>query len=330
MRYRSLLGTIVLVLSMGGACSSDEVATVPYDTTYVAPVIDYDTAAESALWYDAYYDPFTGYVVAQVVAGSDDAGSGADGSAEGGAEAGLDAGGASGKRFPRPLSGLLGAWHAVLRADCVPMVASDDNDHDGVPASYTAVFNCPNQTVGDRTSSVTGSIAISDDDDNAKNSGFKVTFTDFTVTTMVNGRFRMRTLNGTAMLMPLDGGAFESITNLTLAFDFSDQDSAHLRGTYTTMGKGTYTPDSSNDIFASGTVMFSGTATLTRMTDDASQSRTVTRQTQPQLHWNRDCRKQNPDAAGFDAGTLVYRDEQGSTVQLQFNGCGSPTVTTSG
>jgi len=301
-------------------CSSDESGVTTTNGTYVAPVADFDVTSDSALWYDGAYDPVTGVVIAQITPTPGDGGI---------VDGGLFDGGTLSSRLPRPLSGLFSAWRVIIPASCVPAMSIVDNDQDGIPASYNAAFNCANQTVGTRTVSVTSTVLVADADDSLKPSGFTVTFSNFTVSTSDSGVSRVRTLNGTASLTPTGVGSFQSATNLTIVFNFADPNGAASQGTYTQMGQGTYTADPSagTDVFASGMVNLLGTGTLNRSFNGSQQSRTVTRSTNPQLHWNRSCRAQNPDSFGYDSGTLVYQDNQGSKVQLQFNGCGAPTAT---
>ena len=67
MRYLSSLGLTASVLAVFAACSSDEGAVVTSPGTYMAPVADYDTALDAAMWDSAVYDPILiGIVVAQV------------------------------------------------------------------------------------------------------------------------------------------------------------------------------------------------------------------------------------------------------------------------
>src|SRR5262249_45629460 len=153
---------------------------------FVAPIADYGYVYDSAMWYDGAYDPLTGVYIGQITpgdAGVSDAGV-------------LDAGAVVPTRIlPRPLNGILGAWRVLVKGNCIPSTAFVDNDGDKVPASYTATFNCPNQVVGDKTTSITGTVTIADSDDNSKVSGFTITFTDFKVVTVVGNRTRTRTTN---------------------------------------------------------------------------------------------------------------------------------------
>jgi hypothetical protein len=321
MRYKCLLGAAALLVAAAG-CGSDNPDVVATSGAFVAPLADFDWAYDYSLWYNGLYDPFTGVFVAQIYPG--DAATTVD------AGVAVDAGAVVPTRtLPRPLSGIFAAWRVLVTTSCIPSTPFVDNDQDGVPASYTATFNCPNQVVGDRTSTVTGTVSIADADDNSKNSGFTITFTNFNVTTIVGGRTRSRTVNGTAILTPV-GGTFQGATNLTTVFDLTDSNGDRAQGTYAAVEQGTYTPDASAgvDLFASGTVNLLGTGMLSRVVNGVTQTRTVTRQTNPQLHWNRGCKAQNADSLGYDAGTLLYQDNQGSELQMQFNGCGNPKITT--
>ena len=317
MRKRSMQTVFASLLGLVSGCADEVVTTYPYYyDSYLYPVADY-AYVDTSLWYDGYYDPYIGYLTI-TPPGTDKA----RGTPDGGQK----------RAFPRPLNGVFSMWRAMLRPDCAPAVEWIDLDEDGVPATYDATFACTDVTVGDRTSSVTGMVSIHDTDDSAKRSGYTVTFTNFTVTTSAGSLARTRTLNGTASLMPNDAGGFEATTNLDVVFDIADSGRTRIQGTYTSMNQGTYTPDANagDDILASGNVVLSGTGTLTRMFANMGQSRTLTRATPAPLHWNRDCRVQNPDSSGFDSGTIVFQDNMQNKLQLQFNGCAAATITTGG
>jgi hypothetical protein len=317
MRNRSVLPIIASLLSLVGGCADDVVSTPYYYDAYLWPVVDYGYV-DSALWYDGYYDPYIGYVP---LTSSPPGVALASGALDSGVQA---------KLLPRPLNGLLATWRAVLRPECVPNVETVDYDEDGIPASYEANFNCVDQTVAERTSSVTGTIAITDGDDNAKLSGFMVTFKNFSVATTVGGSTRTRTLDGTANLMSSGSGMFQTDTALTVMFDFADEGVTRTQGSYSALNQGTYTPDADagDDVLAGGSITLSGTGMLTRSVGNATQTRSVTRQTNPPLHSTRACRTQYPESAGFDSGTVVFQDNNGSKIQVQFNGCGNKIITT--
>ena len=317
MRKRSMQFVVASLLGLVGGCADETVTTYPYYyDAYLYPVVDYGYV-DSVLWYDGYYDPYIGYPTAPLPGTNN-----VHGTPDGG----------HAMAFPRPLNGVFSTWRVVLGHDCAPAVQWVDIDEDGVPSNYDATFACTDQTVGDRTSSVTGMVSIHDADDSARRSGYTITFTNFTVATTVGGLVRTRSLNGTASLMPNDAGGFQTSINVDFAFDLNDAGRSRIQGTYTTMSQAMYTPDptAGDDVFASGTVTLTGTGTLTRMYAGTGQSRTLTRETPTPLHWNRDCRMQNPDSTGFDSGTVLFRDNQRSRVQVQFNGCAAGTISTGG
>jgi hypothetical protein len=318
MRYMCLLGAAALLVAAAG-CGSDDPEVVATSGAYVAPLADYDYVYDYSLWYDGVYDPLTGVYIGQVNPG------------DAGVEAGvLDAGAVVPTRtIPRPLNGILGAWRVLVQSSCIPEMPFVDNDGDKVPASYTATFNCPNQVVGDRTSTITGTVTITDADDNSKVSGFTITFTNFKVVTVIGNRTRSRVTNGTATLAPV-GNSFQSMINVTVAYDLTDSNGNSAVGTATIANQGQYTPDASvgSDTFAMGAVNLTGQTVLQRVINGATQSRTVTRQTNPQLHWNRSCKTQNAESLGYDSGTLLYQDTQGSQLQITFDGCKNPKIDT--
>jgi hypothetical protein len=321
-----MLGVTVALVGVLAACSSDEGTVVTAPGTFMAPVVDYDTVVDAAMWDEALYDPILiGIVVAQVTP-SDGGVADAEVPAEAGAA--VDAGvPVVSRRIPRPLSALLAAWAARVTSDCVPMTAFTDGDQDGIPLTYTASYNCTNQVSGSRTTTVTGAVTITDADDNSALGGMSIVFNNFVVNTaIIDGDSRSRTLNGSISMLP-SAGTFVTSRNLSLAFDFAAKSGNRAQGTHVMAEQATYTPDPGlTDPFASGSVNLSGQGTLSRVFQGVNESRIVTRTTNPALHWNRSCRAQDPTAAGFDAGTLIYTDDKAGTFRLAFSGCGAPTA----
>jgi hypothetical protein len=322
MRYHSSIG-LAASLAVLAACSSDEGAVVTAPGTYMAPVADYDTALDTAMWDEAFYDPILiGIVIAQVTPGD----------AEVVEDAGVDAGADAGvvpvtRRIPRPLSALLATWGARVSSACVPSVAFVDADQDGIPLSYTANYNCVNQVSGPRTSTVTGTVIITDADDNSPTGGMSIVFTNFVVNTSIsNGDSFARTLNGSISMLP-QAGTFVSQRNLTIAFDFKDKNGNEAVGTHVMSEQAVYTPDPGlTDPFTSGSVNLTGQGTLSRVFQGVNESRVVTRSTNPPLHWNRSCRATDATSSGFDSGTLIYTDDQNGVFRLVFKDCGAPTA----
>jgi hypothetical protein len=287
----------------------------------MAPVADYDTNLDAMMWDTALYDPILiGIVVAQLT--PSDSGI-VDAAVE--VDAGVPPVTAT---IPRPLGALLAAWGARVIASCVPTVQFTDNDMDGIPLTYSATYNCSNLVSGTRTTTVTGSVIITDADDTNPLGGMAMVFSNFVVNTAItNGDSRSRTLNGSISMLP-SGATFVTNRNLSLAFDFLDKSGNRATGTHVMAEQAIYTPDAGlTNPFASGTVNLTGQGTLSRAFQGVNESRIVTRATNPLLHWNRSCRAQDPTNSGFDAGTLIYTDDKGGIFRLVYSGCGSPTAT---
>jgi hypothetical protein len=285
-------------------------------------------------WDYGYYDPYYIYaVVGQVIEGGDGGllEGGKLGIADGGIGGGKTADGGSSiaSRLPRSLGALLSAWGARIRQDCPPMTQFVDNDGDGIPASYNATFNCQNETFGDRVTTVTGSVTVSDSSDSSVTAGLLITFTDFLVNVVKSdGSDRSRTLNGTVTFAPSDDGTYQGTHDLTIAFSFADPGQSPVQGTFVSHGTAVYTPDAgATDPFAAGMVDLSGQGTLTDNFSGLSTAHMITRSTNPPLHWNRSCRTSNANAIGFDSGTIVYSADNGNTLHVAFNGCSTPAIT---
>jgi hypothetical protein len=320
--YRlSLIGAASVIAA---ACSS-ETGTTAATTSYVVPAWDTTVGLDSYYWDYGFYDPYYIYElvgIGQIYGG--------DGGITTLVDSGvLDGGLVSQSRIPRPLGGLFAAWGARIAANCAPQTDFVDADGDGIPASYNVTFNCTNQVSSDRTTTVTGTVAITDTNDASVTGGFSATFTNFVVNVVRNdGTTRNRTLNGTTTFAPGLNNTFQGTRNLTIAFVSQDPNQTQITGTLVSQETATYTPDSTaTDPFAAGTVSLAGTSTLTRSFQGSNVTRVVTRSTNPNLHWNRSCRTQNALSSGFDSGTLIYRDDAGSTATIVYSGCGTPSVT---
>ena len=324
-----LLGIVGLAIC-GAACSSTSTTTPT--SSYVAAV-PYTTGYDYMLWdygvYDTYY--FYSLVsVDQILPGVD------GGLFDGGLfDGGLigDGSVAVGGRIPRPFGSLLSSWGAHIRPSCVPNVDFVDADGDGIPASYQATFNCTNQVATDRTTTVPGTLSIVDLDDHSPTGGVAISFQNLVINVVKNdGTTRLRTIDGTAKLTPGQNNVFQATQDLKIGFTAVDVGQPQVQGTLTSKELATFTPDTGADAgaadpFASGTVSLSGTSVLDRNFQGAELSREVTRSTNPPLHWSRACRMQDPTLTGYDSGTLLYQDNAGSSLTLQYNGCAAPTTT---
>src|SRR5260370_6614739 len=319
MRYSSVLGKsfVGVALSLAACSSNGSVST----TGYVAPVPYATVGMDYGMWDYGYYDPFYIYsVVGQIVQGGD------SGSLDGGAsEASTPL---PPSRVPRPLGALLSAWGARIKSDCIPETEFVDEDADGIPASYSATFNCTNQMSGDRTTTLTGTVTVSDANDSSRTAGLSMQFTNYVVVVAkTDGTSSSRTLNGSLAFLPANGNTFQGTSDVGIVFELVEPNQVRPVGDITGMATAIYAPDASADPFAKGVVQFSGTQVLNRDYQGANLSRRVTRSTSPSIHWNRGCRTEDPSSAGYDSGTLVYQDDAGSSLRLDYSGCGAPIVT---
>jgi len=303
MRQGSWLGrTGVLLLTGLASCANEPVFAVVMDGTFVAPVADFDPALDAALWDDTVDDSA---VLASVVA-------------EGAVVS-------TSHLLPRPLGPLLASLGAVVPASCIPAVTFIDSDGDGIPASYSATFNCVGVPAG--TSRVTGRIAIVDTDDTSKTGGVTVTFNSFVIAPVTsNGVFVSRTLNGTIALVPGPGGTFQAQQDLTITLPSADPSTPQLQDVYVSEETATYTPEAgAPDPFSSGTVNLGGNGKFTATFNGDQKTKNISRSTKPSLHSNRSCRTQFRGSSGYDAGTLIYSIEDDGKLELIYSGCVAPT-----
>jgi len=252
------------------------------------------------------------------------------------AASGTDAGGAAGgqeRRWPlaRPLYPLLRDFGAHVSRACVTESGFIDADSDGVPVMYSATFNCVNQKVGNTTVTVMGQAMVNDANDASKTSGYTATFQNLNMkVTQADGSSRARTLNGTVTLAPSNANppTFTISRDLTIAFNVAPAGTPATTGTFATKTSASYVPDSDTLAapFAHGTLTGSGAGTLNVFVEGGTVSRTVTRSTDPTLHWNRACSAQNARTLAFDSGAIVYRDNVGDSLRHSFSGCGSGAV----
>jgi hypothetical protein len=300
MRRRSWLDAVgALSLAAIGACTNEPVFTPVVTGDFVAPVAAFDPVIDAAMWDDTNYDTVAvTTVVAQVAAVP------------------------ASPRLPRPLGALFTSLGAVVPSSCVPAVTFVDNDQDGIPASYTATFNCPGGTAN--TARVTGRVSITDLNDNSPTGGLTVTFNSFVISvTVAAGAVVPRTFDGTVTLTP-GANVFNVVQNLTTIVPSADPATPQLLDTYVSTETATYTPDPGlADPFSSGTAALDGSGKFTATFNGDNTTKDITRSTDPNLHWNRSCRTTVRGSIGYDAGTLSYKFDDSKRVLL-FSGCGAP------
>jgi hypothetical protein len=298
MRNRSCLAPLaVSTLAVVAACTDENQLIPVMDGTFVAPVADFDPALDAALWDDGVQSTV---VVAQAVAQTS-------------AVVVTPT-----PALPRPLGPLFASMGVSIPSSCVPAVAFVDNDHDGIPATYTATFNC----IG--TSRVTGRVSITDSNDNSPLGGLTVTFDNFIIaptTTVPSGR----TFNGTLALTPQGGLSFKVTQDLTTTFPSQDPSTPNLQGQYASKETAIYTGESASDPFAAGTAVLDGSGNLAATFNGNQEKRDIARSTKTSLHWNRACRTQIPSSPGYDSGTLQYAIDGDGKLLLVYSGCTEPT-----
>jgi len=303
MRQRSWLGALgVLFLASFGACTNEPVFNAAViDGNFVAPVADFDPVLDAAMWDDTSYDAVVvTTAVAQVTAVP------------------------AANRLPRPIGPLLASFGAVIPSSCIPAVTFTDGDQDGIPASYTATFNCLGVPAG--TSRVTGRVTITDNDDSSATAGLTVAFSSFVIAAATSGGVVVgRTFEGTMALAPGPGGTFTVTQNLTTTFPSADVSTVQLLDTYVSQENASYTPDpGAVDPFSSGTVNLGGTGKLTATFNGDQQHKDISRSSNPLLHWNSACRTQVKGSIGYDSGTLIYSIGGDGKLDLLFSGCVAP------
>lgn len=233
--------------------------------------------------------------------------------------------GGDGSSLPTPLRALLGAFGVSVPEGCVtPGSSSADEDEDGIPASYSANLAC----TAEDGATASGTVEVADADDGAEGSGFTLTFSPLTLTSPTSrGGSRARTLDGTlAVSQRSDPPAYEIERDITVDFNDVRANGNAVQGTYVTNARSSYTPDEgAGDPLDAGTLTVSGETEVTLNGDNGGTTRTITRSTDPPLHWSRSC-LEDDEGMGIDAGTLVLRDDVENTLRVEFSGCGRPSL----
>ncbi len=214
----------------------------------------------------------------------------------------------------------LGLQGIVPQASCSVTTSPTtpvDNDGDGWYATSTATYNCT-QAYGSSggTITISGSMTEQDKNDNDPTSGTKATIKDLTIKTDDGAG------NVSSIVYNLSWDLTkQSSTNYALAFDVKLQldDSSSGTVVFEVKGNPTYTGDSAADPFAAGTFTFDGSVVY----QDSNARYELTRKSTG-VHYSDSC------SSVFDSGTVNYADNQGDTMKITYNGCGSETITYNG
>jgi len=302
------------------ACDEDN-GTVgyAYDPAYGYTYLGYDDAAYDAAAVDSayYYGGYYGYGYSLVDGGP--------------VEGGIGDAGAAINPVPRVLRRILLRWGVVVDASCVTVTrSSGDNDNDGIDANASMTLNCTKAADGG-TAAAMGTVSIQDADDNSPTAGYNITYDNITVkVTRPDGTMFGRTLSGTASILRSQSNAngYDLSRNLTMTGTDTDPSRAIHQTSLTMQSQATFTPDSTQGAVTGGTLTLSGTGTYTVTGgNDASAGVTITRRSDPTVHWNRSCNQ--PNSTGYDSGAVIYQSSRGNQVRFQYNSCTDVTTTRS-
>ncbi|MCC6521876.1 MAG: hypothetical protein IT373_04380 [Polyangiaceae bacterium] len=242
------------------------------------------------------------------------------------------------KRFPRVLVNLLRSWESMVSSDCVEMTPYVDEDADGIPATFTATFDCAQAADGGRTITVTGSIDISDASDaeeGAARDGFDIVFRELRTGKLLpavageglaSRRLEhARVINGKVAVRSVESRLFEANVSSILAL--RHEDDTGILGQSLTWLAGQYDTDASaSDPMDVGWLEYHAVGSATWL----DETWMLWRETDPTLRWRRQCRELYPGVSGFSAGALVVHDDAGNLLRLEHGGCRRVVVTYNG
>jgi hypothetical protein len=220
---------------------------------------------------------------------------------------------------------LLRRWNATVDPGCIVATSTADNDKDGIDVESKLTFRCDSSPAGGR-GSVSGTVTVRDLDDGVTDAGYSLQFEAFAIRNVsATGAVTARVVDGTESIRKTN-------RQLTVERDIVEQatdtypDGVERRAKLETKTLGTFAPELVEDApVTKGTVTLSGEG---RFTGPDGVVLTLTRQTDPTLHWNADCLRE-PGNSGYDAGAIVYRSSQGRQTRIVHEGCSSATVTNS-
>lgn len=178
---------------------------------------------------------------------------------------------------------------------------------------------------------------VADADDASASSGYRIDFDAFMVElSRPNGTSRTRTVTGNVTVTvkgapPALASGIDIVRNLTVK-QSNVTAGATNEWTHETAVNASYVPDADviADPFARGSLTSSGQGTNTMQIRSETRTRSWTRQTDPSLHWNRQCRATDPTIPGFDSGRVKHTDDRGNVVVVTFTACGAWTITLDG
>jgi hypothetical protein len=229
--------------------------------------------------------------------------------------------------YPRPILYLLANWGVSLpgRLACVSdSRTARDADGDGIPAYYSAIFNCRTYYTFGKSWSLTGKMVLVDNDDKVAFSGYRLGLEDFAV----REYFRIAGTPGWAKVQRLDGSiaiarAEDLHYDIEKAFILGNEvvnsaGSVIRRGWLEVDGQWFYHPDNVTSLHAG---WLKGGGTTTNIVP-AGPDVHLAYHTDPALHYTRECKQAFPDVPAFDKGAILFEQDGATALRLEFGACG--------
>lgn len=300
---KSITGILLAsTIGLAGACGSAN------DAYYYDPYYGYYPVAYDDYYYDAtmvsgyYYDPGYYYY-------------------------GYDTKAANVTVVPPAVRLLLQRWNATVDPACLTVTtATGDNDRDGIDIDSTIAFQCSSTPAGGGNAQVTGSVTVKDLNDADPLAGYSITFNGFTVRVVNSaGAVTQRVVNGTETIQKVDA-SLRLIRDLIVDSTDTYPDNVQRQSKLDMNAQGVLTPEivAGAPRVSAGTLTLSGQGTFTGPDGVVI---TLTRQTDPTLHWNNECTRVAGNQGPYDAGAIIYRSSQGRQTRIVYESCTGSTVT---
>jgi hypothetical protein len=195
--------------------------------------------------------------------------------------------------------------------DCITFAGDfTDADSDEIPVDATFTFDCAySEDKSDFT--IKGKAHFQDANDKDALGGYKIKFTDFTITEIKDGQKNMLELDQTFVLK-IDDAKNRYVIENDLVLNATTPEESFTYSELATLG---YAPDNTADPFAAGTFAFNAVTTW-QSGKDVYKLTGVS----PELHYSATCE------SSFDSGKVNYKDNFGNSLEITFNACNNVTV----
>ncbi|RIH85027.1 hypothetical protein [Calidithermus roseus] len=226
----------------------------------------------------------------------------------------------------------------ALEAGCTisvePLPFTDD-DQDLVPASATLKVDCTLDNAGGYSYTLKGSLKLEDNDDNFKNSGFRLAFEGFSDKATKGDYSIERSFEGSFALDSKDPALYKIDKGYNVLVKESRAGQTDtLAATFD--ASETYAPDDPSKPILAGDFTVDKNQPGSLVVSKNADSYRWNWFTDPTLHYTFSCTATTDEGVWipFDDGAVVYtyNDSKGqsATLRIEFTGCGSYTVTLNG